>query len=260
MFNFIIIDDEKAILENFSNAFDWNDMGFNLSATFYSVSSALDYIKDNAVNVILSDVVMPDMNGLDLAKIIQEQYPNILLVFISGYKDFEYAKDAIKYGVFDYLLKPVQYDEIIELFKRLKVSIQEQPTISQESIQFPTANNALLQCITGGLLTNEPDNNKYKKLRELLAKEKINIDTSPCTTVSLYIDDFENYIENTWEYGLERMYSAINTLTYSDKFYMIPTKYTFNKIEYFIFSINLHIENFLHYFDEFTKLLIANCF
>lgn len=122
MYNFIFVDDEDFIRELFSDLLDWNSYSFSLVEIFSNADEALTYVQkhpDN-VHVILSDIKMGSFSGLDLAARIKEINPNILIVLISGHKDFDYAFKAIKINVFDYLLKPLSYQQFHELFVNLK--------------------------------------------------------------------------------------------------------------------------------------------
>ena len=72
---------------------------------------ALGLLQTEQVDILLSDVKMPYMNGLELSKHVREQYPDLPIIIFSGYNDFSYAREAIRYGVLDYVLKPVDPQE-----------------------------------------------------------------------------------------------------------------------------------------------------
>ena len=119
MYNIILIDDEPYVLEQFSELFDWNDMGYNLIGTFSDASEALDCIRKNKVDVIVSDIKMPGMSGLELAKFCYEYYPDTKIILLTAFRQFEYAQEAIKYNVVDYIVKPVSYDSIKQSLMRI---------------------------------------------------------------------------------------------------------------------------------------------
>ena len=77
-------------------------------------------LSGNRIHLLITDIRMPVMDGLALASRVQEQFPHILTVVLTGYADFEYAKEALRHGVFDYLLKPVNEDELQNVMNRAR--------------------------------------------------------------------------------------------------------------------------------------------
>ena len=125
MYKLVIADDESIIRRGLCNSINWNSLGFELVASFEDGTEVLEYIKSNQVDVILSDIVMCNVGGLDIAKVVHENSLPIKVVLMSGYQDFKYAHDAIHFQVFDYLLKPMANSEIVEKFKLLRVTLDK---------------------------------------------------------------------------------------------------------------------------------------
>ncbi len=119
IFDLIIVDDEKAIREGLAS-FKWGPLGFNVKNCFSNGKNALDYLKKENVDVVLSDIRMPYLDGLDLAEWVKQNKPETRLILISGYKDFEYARKALSSCVFYYLLKPVDIHELEETMIRAR--------------------------------------------------------------------------------------------------------------------------------------------
>jgi two-component system response regulator YesN len=90
----------------------------------------LDYIKNNEVDLIVSDIKMPDMDGFYLLEQIKQINNSISVVFLSGYSDFEYARKAIRLGADDYLLKPVGWDEADAVLKRIKEKLERSKSVN----------------------------------------------------------------------------------------------------------------------------------
>jgi two-component system, response regulator YesN len=120
LYKLLIVDDEYEIRIGLSNYFPWNDMGFEVVGQAENGKSALEFITKNDVDIILCDIKMPIMSGIDLAKEIYNNRMNVKVIFLSGYKDFGFAQEAIKYGVKNYIVKPTKYSEIVEVFSGLK--------------------------------------------------------------------------------------------------------------------------------------------
>ncbi|GAB2559998.1 response regulator transcription factor [Gracilibacillus alcaliphilus] len=120
MYKILLVDDEKEIRYGLKNYFPWGQLGFEVVHHCENGELALDYLKKHDVNVVLTDIRMPVVDGLQLAKQLDTKYAHIHTIILSGYKDFQYAKEAIKYGVKDYIIKPGKYEEMHEVFSQLK--------------------------------------------------------------------------------------------------------------------------------------------
>jgi len=119
MYKLIIVDDEERILDGIANLFPWSNIGFEVAGMFTSAKQALEYLASNQVDVVMSDIKMPEMDGLAFVKAL-ENYSNIKIVLFSSFQNYEYFRSAIKYRIFDYLLKPIKYDELVSCFTDIK--------------------------------------------------------------------------------------------------------------------------------------------
>lgn len=122
----LIIDDEEIVCRGLTRFVKWKEHGFEVAGSANSVDAALLLLETLHVDVIFMDIRMPEKNGLELLPILKEKYPEIKSVILSGYSDFAYAKEAIRYGVFDYLTKPVNLDEMGQLLDRLHQDFDRQ--------------------------------------------------------------------------------------------------------------------------------------
>ncbi len=120
MYTIVIVDDENEIRNGLSNFFPWNTIGFQVVFATCNGILAYEYIKENKVDIVLSDIVMPELTGLELANRIKTEGINTKVVLMSAYTDFEYAQKAIKYGVSMYVQKAMNYDELMSVFTQLK--------------------------------------------------------------------------------------------------------------------------------------------
>ncbi|PYI56611.1 response regulator [Paenibacillus flagellatus] len=119
MYNVLMVDDERWILEDLRQLVDWEALGFRIVAEAASGTEAEVMFKLHRPDLIVSDVRMPGLNGLDLCRKIGVRRAGTVIVFISAYDDFEYAKEAVKLGAFDYMLKPVNPAELAETLGRV---------------------------------------------------------------------------------------------------------------------------------------------
>ena len=107
MYSVLMVDDEEEVLAVIRKKLDWEELGFTVVGTAANGVEALDFVTKNTPDVVLTDIRMPYMDGLELSRRIHELYPDICIIIFSGFDDFELAKKAIALGVKDYLLKPI---------------------------------------------------------------------------------------------------------------------------------------------------------
>ena len=110
MYKLIVVDDEPNSCEFLANFIAEEKLGFEVVGCFGDGHQAWEYISAHPVDCVLTDIKLPNMTGLELARLIYDNKLPIEVVLISGYIDFEYARDGIRYDVFDYLLKPDDYE------------------------------------------------------------------------------------------------------------------------------------------------------
>lgn len=125
MLRIIIVDDEYTIRHGLSAFFPWEELGFTVSGTFSNATDALSFIKENKIDVVLSDIKMPGKDGLEMIREMLLINPALKCVVISGYKDFEYAKKCIDLGVSNYIVKPTKYEELKQIFAKLSEELSQ---------------------------------------------------------------------------------------------------------------------------------------
>lgn len=108
----IVVDDESLIARNIAKNIERVNPAFEVTKTFSYGTEALEYIRSAPPHLVFTDIRMPEMDGIALAKQLYEEFPFIECVIVSGYSDFNYAKSALKYRVKDYLLKPIDREEL----------------------------------------------------------------------------------------------------------------------------------------------------
>lgn len=126
MYKVIFVDDEAWALRGLETIIDWKQYGFEICEACRNVKRALEAIETYKPDVVFTDIRMPQMSGTELmeSEIISRLNP--LIIIVSAYRDFDVAKDAIKKGVFDYLLKPLEREAVIEVVNRIKVQLDFQ--------------------------------------------------------------------------------------------------------------------------------------
>ena len=113
--NLLLVDDEIAMLHIMEKAIDWKKKGIQKVFTAYNTDLARDIISSSKIDLVICDIEMPKENGLSLIQWIQDMYPEIINIILTGYPDFNYARSAISLGVYRYLLKPIAFEELVHL-------------------------------------------------------------------------------------------------------------------------------------------------
>lgn len=121
----VIADDEENIRTALIGAVDWGELGFEIVGQASNGIEALDLIETLEPDLLLSDIKMPFMSGIELVRSAREIRPNMQIVFLTGYDHFEYAKQAIKYNILEYLLKPLSKADIITEFTAIRKKLDE---------------------------------------------------------------------------------------------------------------------------------------
>lgn len=125
MYTALLVDDELWALAGLKGSLDWQAAGFRVIYETTNSIDALDAIVTYKPDVVFTDIRMPVYSGIDLIERCREQGIASEFVIVSGYAEFEYAKEAMKYGAFDYLLKPIKEEELGKLASRLFVGLSE---------------------------------------------------------------------------------------------------------------------------------------
>ena len=126
LYKVILVDDEEEVREAIRRRIDWEEIGFTVVATAENGEEALELAETCEPDVVMTDIQMPFMDGLTMLKRFKEKIPDIRSVIFSGYDDFEYAKEAIRLEAEEYILKPVDAEELREIFKRIRSRLDEQ--------------------------------------------------------------------------------------------------------------------------------------
>lgn len=125
MYKVFLVDDEIVVREGIRSNFPWEETDFVLAGEAPDGEIALSMLQDVKPDILITDIRMPFMDGLELCRQVSRSMPWIYIVILSGYDDFAYAREAISLGVKEYLLKPVSGQELRSVLERIAVRIQE---------------------------------------------------------------------------------------------------------------------------------------
>jgi two-component system, response regulator YesN len=154
MYKVVLVDDEELELTGIHRLVPWKDLHMEVMAACPDGFSALQYLEDNEADVLVSDIRMPIMSGLELASKAQKLHPNMKLLFVSGYEDFQYAKQALSMQASGYILKPVNDNELIGALQSVRAALdgekgqQQREQHIRESMVY-LKNELLERCLEG---------------------------------------------------------------------------------------------------------------
>lgn len=134
MYNVLLADDDPTILNGLKTIIHWNELGLNLAAAVPDGESALAYIRANPVDILVTDICMKELDGLALISAVHDFSPNTRCIVLTGYSDFAYTKKAIQLGIENYILKPVDEDELKLTLTNLIAKLEEDASKDKNSI------------------------------------------------------------------------------------------------------------------------------
>jgi two-component system response regulator YesN len=125
-YKLLIVDDEVEVRKGIINKIDWDAVGFQIVAEAENGKEALEMFEKTLPDVLLTDINMPFMNGLELSSVVREKYSTTKIIVMTGYDEFEYAHRAIKLNVSEYLLRPISSIELTEILTKTKKKIDSE--------------------------------------------------------------------------------------------------------------------------------------
>nr|WP_300840214.1 response regulator [uncultured Acetatifactor sp.] len=179
MYKAVIVDDEPLIVDGLVNAIEWTGFHIELGLATTDPQAALDYCLENPVNIVIADVSMPVMNGLQLIQKIKKAKPSVFCIILSAYQNFEYARTALRYGAENYLLKPLDPDELSDTISQIINHIKER---EQLNITYGRSMMTFRNAFTEQWLKNLVSNAELSTKAELLG---INLD-APGFTATVF--------------------------------------------------------------------------
>ena len=122
----MLVDDEEDVIQVIIRKMNWEKLGFTVQGYAHNGLEALEMAEEEQPDVVMTDIKMPFMDGLELSRRLKEQYPTIKIIIFSGFDQFEYAKEAIRLEAEEYILKPIDADELRAVFERIHASLDQE--------------------------------------------------------------------------------------------------------------------------------------
>lgn len=134
MIKVFLIDDERKIIALIERLVDWENLGLEVVGSANSGKKGLDSIIELKPDIVITDIRMPGIDGLEMIRCVRDMGLNVHFILISGHKHFEYAQSAIKYGVENYLLKPVNKQELVDNLVNVRDKILNEKDMMLEQV------------------------------------------------------------------------------------------------------------------------------
>ena len=125
-YSVLLVDDEEDVVEAIVQKIDWDRLGYSLAGYAKNGLEALEIAEEKQIDVVLTDIKMPYMDGLTLSHRLKELYPSIKIIIFSGFDEFEYAKEAIRLEAEEYMLKPVDAGELSRVFQKVHEALDQE--------------------------------------------------------------------------------------------------------------------------------------
>ena len=142
MYRVILVDDERLIIRGLSTVVPWAEMGCEVAGTAHDGAGGLALIRDLRPDIVLTDIRMPNMDGLTMLAAIRSEFPEIQMSVLTAYRDFEYARQAITLGVCRYLLKPSNLEELKDAVREMVSRLDAMPRLKDDHAEDETAKEA----------------------------------------------------------------------------------------------------------------------
>ncbi|MBD8837037.1 response regulator [Paenibacillus sp. CFBP 13594] len=161
MHQILLVDDESYVIDDLEISFPWDEYRIERIHKAYSGMQALSILDEQTVDIVITDISMPVMNGLELIRQIKASKPNLPCILLTGYAEFEYAKEATRHGVVEYLLKPLDVEKLAACLEKTVLSIEEQ---IRRALSYEQAMNSFrehLPSLKDRLLNQLIEGNRY---------------------------------------------------------------------------------------------------
>jgi two-component system response regulator YesN len=191
MFKVMIVDDEMIVRKGIMTSIDWAEHGIEITQEAMNGKDALHKLANCQVDLVLTDIRMPVMTGIELAHQIKHQYPDIEIVLLSGYEDFQYAKEAMQIGIQHYLLKPIMAEKLVLTLTQIRDKKIESQDVKQKEYMKNKIFNESLPFIKSKLMHGLL--NKKMETQEIMDKTKTLKTTLSGPEYQIFVIDIDDF-------------------------------------------------------------------
>lgn len=207
MYWILIVDDEYLIRKGLRYSIPWEELGFKVESEAESAEEALNKLENLHIDVVITDIKMPGKNGLDLISAIKHKFPHIKTVIISGFDDFNYSVTAMKLEVHDYILKPINKNDIMNTFASLKEKLDSE---HQRHGILEARENAANKLFFQRLINNNFLN--QEELLEFVNKHGITYPSEACCVILLRFRQMVPLVKDRFSGSRNKLEEALDNM------------------------------------------------
>ena len=125
-YTLLLVDDEEEVIQVIMHKIPWEELGFSVIGHANNGIKALEIMEENQPDVVMTDIRMPYMDGMELCSNIRQKYPTTHVLLFTGFDEFEYAREAVHLEIEEYVLKPLNAGELTNVFRKLKEKMDQE--------------------------------------------------------------------------------------------------------------------------------------
>lgn len=240
MYKMILIEDEPFALKQLITFLKWEDFGFELVSYFDNGEDAIEYLQKNHVDLVVTDIKMNAVSGIDISKYCYENCKNTLVVYCSAYQEFAYALQGIKYSITDYIEKPLSKKKFTETLENCKRKLD---SVEKKRIEKTSTFISMQDYNDIYLFVFDLTNGFYKDYESFkLALDSIEhtiISSQKCISIVFGIENYDDFMQNKWKSKFQNLdYLITNTIcSIQNEYIFLATNHDENKIEVWGFPL-----------------------
>lgn len=215
MYRLLVVDDEPFVRRGIVTLIPFAQLGIEEVLEASNGIEALNHVREKNIHLILCDINMPKLNGLEFARVVKEEKPWIKIAMITGYDYFDYAKQALKIGVEDYILKPVSKQDVTEAIVNLIKKLEQEATLTEmlKSVQAETKESL------------ELDSTGYKRQIDAIIEEKLMDESFSLSLLSSELGLSMSYLSSLFKkiYGIAFQDYMLNERLEKSKLLLLST-------------------------------------
>lgn len=244
MYKLIIVDDEQKTVNMLSHSIDWQSYGFTVSKTFCDAASAYDYVVSDTVDLVICDIYMPVMSGIDFLKQLSELANPPLFIVLSAFREFEYAQEALRHGAFDYITKPVTEEKFSVALSRAKATLDKSGAQPERNL---SVKHMLVERVLSKTLYDQ------STIKSMLAKSDLQLSAAqaPAVIIRASVADFQKYCEDNAEiYSPQQFQNSIYNLFEMVHPNVVVYNYSYNFIYFAVIAPSCNYGEFITLIKE----------
>lgn len=212
MYSVLIADDEVMIREGLRDLIDWHGLGFAIAALLEDGGQVIEYIGKAPVDLVITDIKMTRTSGLEVARYIHENRPDTKVILISGYREVDLAMSAIKYGVQEYILKPIDVDELAAALRAAKADLDMRRETLENNLALSRYRDNMEEM--KDMFFEEMMMGSFRSMAHVsrmfsLVYPSLCLNHCQCFVFSLTIHQYESFIRDQWDHTSGDLYAYL---------------------------------------------------